>query len=299
MDDGTELDRESSAVRFSDCRVCEELWRYLTDRDQGDLWHCSYLYIDADDCPRHAFLQEAFWSYCREKNVEYGHAADASWGRVSCDFEWNDDPQGIARMVNRGGERWTATIALMAQEHDEDDKIRRPGRRLDLNWIDLDLVRKWKADCLTNHGAVCEDSLASLTDRPRWLIDIELNCVVPGFDARSYVALSYLWGKTAQFRMKKEHLPESQKLNGLRDLPIARTILDAIDLTREIGERFLWVDALCIAQDDEELASELEKMGAIYANAVLVIVATGADAQTGLAGLRSVGSPRELRQWSV
>jgi hypothetical protein len=48
--------------------------------------------------------------------------------------------------------------------------------------------------------------------------------------------------------------------------PIPRTIKDSIDLTRELGFQYLWVDAPCIVQDDneEEKQQHLSRMGAIY-----------------------------------
>lgn len=62
---------------------------------------------------------------------------------------------------------------------------------------------------------------------------------------------------------------------------IRKLIRDAIGLVQNIGEKFLWVDALCIVQDDEqEMMSEIARMGFIFSQAYLTIVATddqGAD----------------------
>jgi len=59
------------------------------------------------------------------------------------------------------------------------------------------------------------------------------------------------------------------------DLP--RTILDAIDVARNLGIPFIQIDALCIVQDDpESMKLELEKMPAIYSNAILTISAASA-----------------------
>jgi hypothetical protein len=60
------------------------------------------------------------------------------------------------------------------------------------------------------------------------------------------------------------------------DLP--RTIQDAVIVTENLGIQYLWIDALCIKQDDEEgRALEIDLMGHIYENAEVTIVASRAE----------------------
>jgi hypothetical protein len=58
-------------------------------------------------------------------------------------------------------------------------------------------------------------------------------------------------------------------------------------LTRALGERFLWVDSLCIIQDDQEdVARQIGSMDEVYLNSTLTIVAYhGSSAQAGLPGI--------------
>lgn len=59
--------------------------------------------------------------------------------------------------------------------------------------------------------------------------------------------------------------------------PGAKVFRDAIAVVRALGHRYLWIDSLCINQDDEvEKASEIAFMDQIYANALANISATGA-----------------------
>jgi hypothetical protein len=69
---------------------------------------------------------------------------------------------------------------------------------------------------------------------------------------------------------------------------IPRTIQDGITLTREIGEDYLWVDALCICQDDrEDQNRQIIHMGSIFQESFLTIIADcGDSASYGLPGVR-------------
>jgi hypothetical protein len=69
---------------------------------------------------------------------------------------------------------------------------------------------------------------------------------------------------------------------------IPQTIKDAMYLTSELGETYLWVDAICIKQDDPvDREMQIENMGRVYAGADLTIAgAAGSDANAGLPGVR-------------
>jgi hypothetical protein len=88
------------------------------------------------------------------------------------------------------------------------------------------------------------------------------------------MALSYCWGSTNPAVTTRHNLKERVKEIQFSGLP--RTIHDAITVTRRLGIRFLWVDALCIVQDSingEGWVHESSRMADIYGNAYLTIVA--------------------------
>ncbi|KAH6705134.1 heterokaryon incompatibility protein-domain-containing protein, partial [Leptodontidium sp. MPI-SDFR-AT-0119] len=74
----------------------------------------------------------------------------------------------------------------------------------------------------------------------------------------------------------------------LPGLPPA-TILDAMKVVEALVYRYLWVDSLCITQDDPvETQLQIQQIASIYANAVICIVAAaGLSPRTGLPGVSS------------
>ncbi|KAF5722055.1 hypothetical protein FMUND_3221 [Fusarium mundagurra] len=93
-----------------------------------------------------------------------------------------------------------------------------------------------------------------------------------------YLALSYCWGiggSNESAKTKPENLKERRRAIDVSSLP--PLIQDAILLTRLMRVRFLWVDALCIIQDDDQRDFTLEaaNMGSYYANAYCLISASG------------------------
>jgi hypothetical protein len=66
-------------------------------------------------------------------------------------------------------------------------------------------------------------------------------------------------------------------VNGLNVRCLGQTIQDAVQVTKAMGTRYLWVDALCILQDSpSDKASEIGKIGSIYKNCTYTIAASSA-----------------------
>ena len=87
-----------------------------------------------------------------------------------------------------------------------------------------------------------------------------------------YIALSYCWGGDQSFKATKSTIDDFTRCINHSDLP--RTLQDAITVTLELGCRFLWVDVLCIIQDDKvHTAKEIAMMPRIYENAYATVIA--------------------------
>lgn len=88
-----------------------------------------------------------------------------------------------------------------------------------------------------------------------------------------YATLSYCWGDAQKHCLLTEAVLEEWKQEiRLEDLP--RLVQDAVAMTTSLGIRYLWVDALCILQDNaEDKMQEIKRMGRIYKNSRVTIAA--------------------------
>jgi hypothetical protein len=97
-----------------------------------------------------------------------------------------------------------------------------------------------------------------------------LSSNIRNLEETKYAALSYCWGTEedakAQFKTDKASL--EWRCNGLPYEMMTPAIKDAVALTRAIGLRYVWVDALCIIQDDaDDWLRESDQMGLVYSHA--------------------------------
>lgn len=121
-------------------------------------------------------------------------------------------------------------------------------------------VARWLADCERLHGPECNlhtgiagpiRAIYRGLELMRF-VDVHRRCIVERREAVKYVALSYVWGATATLRLTTMNQQELSTPGKLSTFGLPVTILDAIDLTRACGQQYLWVDALCIMQNDAE-----------------------------------------------
>jgi len=102
-----------------------------------------------------------------------------------------------------------------------------------------------------------------------------------------YIALSYCWGNPDKMvKATAATLPLWEEDLPWDILPIL--FQDVIRFTRKLRIRYLWLDALCILQDDsQDWVRESANMASIYSNSYLTVAATkAASPQTSLFGTR-------------
>jgi len=166
------------------------------------------------------------------------------------------------------------------------------GRGINPTQVSLRQIQKWRKSCQSAHGKTCQPAPWSLHLNRIRMIDVKKFCIVkpPQNTRYHYVALSYVWGTMDHLKLSNETQDRLMRPGGLSDLfqDIPKTIKDAMHLTAQLGETYLWVDAICIKQDDPlDREVQIENMGSVYACANLTIAgAAGSDANAGLPGLQ-------------
>lgn len=274
-----------------DCKVCHDIWRLFADHNATHKMNLGpFEDVVSSECPRHTPLVERFRDYCLNNDAKI-------YGLDDMGICANGEGVELTQSLSTHGNFWD----LLLVKQDSVPGHVGTGRILDPDWVDLNIVKQWKNQCLASHGPKCENPMKIWPTRPAWLIDTEDECVVPGQCCGAFVALSYMWGEHPYFRVDADTMAKLRKPNAL-DSPeismhLAPILRHAMYLTSAIGERYLWVDALCIAHgDDAATAEQLNLMGAIYASAVVTIIAADGDSQDGLLGLRDISAPRKLQQ---
>jgi hypothetical protein len=158
------------------------------------------------------------------------------------------------------------------------------GRITDATCANVSLAKRWIMECESGHQQLCESQSLDMKDthpmaRPEDLltIDVQRMCLVPLPNCSRYIALSYCWRSGSEKTLvttesnKAELLVENSLKNSFLQLP--RTIQDAIKCTKDLGERYLWVDALCIVQDSpEEKTKQIRQMDRVYGSAFVTII---------------------------
>lgn len=164
-------------------------------------------------------------------------------------------------------------------------EVNLPFPRPSTDFTDLDIVRGWLKNCTESHRASCQpDDTGKLQDLT--VIDCERLLICPAPEKCAYIALSYVWGPPSEFAEENYVFPSipSQR---------ARTIEDAISVTKRLGYRYLWVDRYCINQNDSEhKMKQIRQMGAIYSSADLTIVAAAGNGPKH--GLPGISLPRRV-----
>jgi hypothetical protein len=142
----------------------------------------------------------------------------------------------------------------------------------------LNRIVKWVKDCEEHPD--CQPQSPPLPTR---VLDVgdgsstdRIRLFEPGdITHERYIALSHCWGELQLPTTTTANI--SQRKTSINFKELSKTFQDAVVVTRTMAVRYLWIDSLCICQDDlRDWEREAAKMASVYSNAYLTISATGA-----------------------
>lgn len=261
----------------------------------------SYMEIDHYKAPND--LQASADRGCRGCQIFWMHISRGGIGEyhmltIKTNFLAKCDSPGLIYGMGLENTRTLETVALRIEIRLLDKKTSYreipPILRLANGIIDefralMQTTIEWIDNCSRNHEK-CQRIQALKENTkiiPTRLIDVQSNDEstarlintkeLSGDINPKYLILSYCWGMGNEIaKTTRSNLGQRKHQILIYDLP--KTIQDAIAVTRAIGVRYIWVDALCIIQPDnddflDDWNTEAAQMGNYYSNALLCISA--------------------------
>ena len=145
------------------------------------------------------------------------------------------------------------------------------------------LLKHWLRCCASRQPGheACPDVMPIRTELPTRVVYVgtDKEHDPPGLhlgnrEKAAYVALSYCWGGPQRHQTERNRIERYMHTLPVEELP--KSLQDAILLTRALGFQYIWIDSLCILQDDtEDWKQESRSMHAVYKNAICNISASG------------------------
>ncbi|KAH7109616.1 heterokaryon incompatibility protein-domain-containing protein [Dendryphion nanum] len=149
-----------------------------------------------------------------------------------------------------------------------------------------ELALKWVSECKDKHAICSKEVMVSAFTAPRRLIDIGcLGSRSPRLiesaslhgQVHKYIALSHCWGKPGMI-LKTIRSNILEHLEGIVWDALPKTFQDAIIVSQHLGVQYLWIDSLCIIQQDRaDFEQECATMHLIYLNAHCMISASDSN----------------------
>lgn len=194
--------------------------------------------------------------------------------------------------TNRGTHMLSVTFAIWGDD-DTLDIVQDPPLPSDNCPEAFALVTKWLRTCRFHHRRCLMTRSGLIIDEihgpklPTRVLDVSkrdegvVSLIESNGLKGNFCALSYCWGKGPQSVVTTRETI-ADHCAGIEIGLLPQTFKDAIQLTSEIGINYLWIDSLCIVQDDDDdWEKEAADMANVYQHAFLVIAADGASHSNG------------------
>lgn len=148
--------------------------------------------------------------------------------------------------------------------------------------LNSDLSYKRAQDCLkdcTENHVQCRLSTEYNGFMPKRILELHKKedgphiSLIANPPSAAYTSLSYCWGEDQPAKTTKQLLSSYEHGIVFQSLP--KTVQDAVLVTLGLGIHYLWVDAMCIIQDDElDKSLQISQMHTIYRCSTITIAAS-------------------------
>ncbi|KAF3012799.1 hypothetical protein E8E14_006855 [Neopestalotiopsis sp. 37M] len=144
----------------------------------------------------------------------------------------------------------------------------------------FDQANEWLRNCSASHDCCKADTEPFLPTRLVSLVGGQPRVVITDkMDQTSsqlqYATLSYCWGERPFIQLRADNVDALKE--GLPTEDIPKTFTDAFEIASKLGIEFIWIDSLCIIQDDlNDWGNEAEKMKQVYSSSYVSISASAA-----------------------
>ncbi|EMD93600.1 hypothetical protein COCC4DRAFT_191399 [Bipolaris maydis ATCC 48331] len=179
-----------------------------------------------------------------------------------------------------------------------------PPAELNKPWDELTLMRTWLSNCATKHPK-CKQIASQ--GSPKRVLDVrafansnDIRLVdwqsVP--TTAKYVTLSHCWGPVNQRPICTSKATLSDRMLRIQFKDLSMTFQDAVKICRDLDQQYLWIDSLCIIQDDrEDWSQQAGAMASIYGGSFVTLAAlSSADSTQGCrTRSRNAGMPKLSR----
>ncbi|EPE30962.1 heterokaryon incompatibility protein [Glarea lozoyensis ATCC 20868] len=252
------------------CYICNRFWARLNAEQQSNL--ASVMSVDAAagiDCEE----SRGYLTTCDLKDA-------TRYGFPGC---------YLLQIIYTARLKSSARVKLILQPLSQIDESLRcndvdVSNMSDRSWS---LAEKWISECTTSH-AQCNVEAKDRDWHPTRLLDVastdasaniirlmESQEVAAG---SPYMTLSHRWGTSKPLQLRRETFEQLRAGILLESLPL--TFRDAVLVTRRLSIRYLWIDALCILQNEDDLSDwikEASLMHKVYSAAYCNISAAAAS----------------------
>ncbi|KAF7502699.1 hypothetical protein GJ744_005238 [Endocarpon pusillum] len=277
---------ENDTPQFNLCRRCLDItwgpgiWQHLLTRGEPievasgyiRLWEPAEYAVAAADL-RTAAETGCWWCALLweqiAQNLKEGRDPLPSYViqmRLWAQPKWYSPPRIQSISINFLHERGQAImLGAFTTSHSvaSDLFIQAQRPRIGSHSFNVHRCQMWLDECLSSHRNCSKGSTSYLPTRILDLsLEDEISIHVQSSHSKTtarYIALSYRWGGPQQMTLTSSTLKTLQK--GIKLDIFPRTLKDAVTVTKQLGFRYLWVDALCIFQDSlQDKATEILKM---------------------------------------